>query len=257
MRTVLVIGIGPGDPDYITVQAINALRRVDVFFVTDKGSTKQDLLHLRREICERYLAGRAYRTIEIQDPERNRTAADYLVAVEDWHNDRSTIYERLISSELNEDQCGAFLVWGDPSVYDSTLRIIERITIRGNVQFHYEVIPGICSIQALAAKHRITLNQIGESVQITTGRRLAASMSMEAPDVVVMLDGECAFKTLVDESIDIYWAAYLGTPDEILLSGRLSELAEKIERVREEARERKGWIMDTYLLRKSPAPNER
>jgi precorrin-6A synthase len=70
-----------------------------------------------------------------------------------------------------------------------------------------------------------------------------------------MLDGHCAFKSLADDEIDIYWGAYLGTPDEILLSGRLSKLSEQIQEVRAQARKRKGWIMDTYLLRRRGAPS--
>jgi precorrin-6A synthase len=73
--------------------------------------------------------------------------------------------------------------------------------------------------------------------------------------VLVLLDGGCAFKTVIDDDIDIYWGAYLGTPDEILLSGRLGELSEQIETARAQARNRKGWIMDTYLLRKRGAPS--
>ena len=47
MRKVFVIGIGAGNPDYITVQAINALNEVDVFFVMDKGQEKEHLVRLR------------------------------------------------------------------------------------------------------------------------------------------------------------------------------------------------------------------
>ncbi|MBV9577140.1 MAG: precorrin-6A synthase (deacetylating), partial [Chloroflexi bacterium] len=46
MRKVLVIGIGAGNIEHVTVQAINALNRVDVFFITDKGSTTADLVEL-------------------------------------------------------------------------------------------------------------------------------------------------------------------------------------------------------------------
>ena len=46
-------------------------------------------------------------------------------------------------------------------------------------------------------------------------------------------------------------APNLGTEDEILVSGNLRELAQDIERMRMEAKIRKGWIMDTYLLRKA------
>ena len=72
-----------------------------------------------------------------------------------------------------------------------------------------------------------------------------------AGSAVVMLDGKCAFGTLDDPDLLIHWGAYLGTPDEIILSGRLGDVGAEIVRTREEARRRKGWIMDTYLLRKS------
>jgi len=98
------------------------------------------------------------------------------------------------------------------------------------------------------------LNRIGAPVQITTGRRLAAQPQPLSTDTVVLLDGDCAFKALADEQLEIYWGAYLGTPDEILLSGRLGEMSATIQQTRAAARERKGWIMDTYLLRKPTAP---
>ena len=129
------------------------------------------------------------------------------------------------------------------------LRVFERIAAKGSFELDYEVIPGISSVQALAAAHKIPLNRIGESVLITTGRKLAEGFPDNADSVVVMLDGQCAFKG-VDPETEIYWGAYLGTADEILVSGRLGDVAQEIERVRREARDRKGWIMDTYLLRK-------
>ena len=251
MRKVFVIGIGTGNPDYVTVQAINALNEVDVFFVMDKGQEKEDLVRLRREICERYIENKSYRTIETADPSRDRGAPSYELAVSAWHKQRADIYERLIGQELGDDECGAFLVWGDPSLYDSTLRIIDRIIAKGTVAFEYEVIPGISSIQALAARHRIALNRIGKSIHITTGRKIAEGLPNNIDDVVVMLDADCSFKNINDFEIDIYWGAYLGTEDEILVSGNLRELMQDIERLRTEAKNRKGWIMDSYLLRKA------
>jgi precorrin-6A synthase len=253
MRKLKLIGIGAGNPDYITMQAVNALKQVDVVFVTDKGNDTADLLRARKEVCERYMQSKPYRTIEIQDPERDRTTAAYRSAVAAWHEKRAAVYEQIIREQLADGECGAFLVWGDPSLYDSTLRIIDQVAARQTVDFECEIIPGITSIQALAARHRISLNQIGEPVHITTGRRLIDEQPTGDTNVVVLLDGECAFKNLANDDIDIYWGAYLGTPDEILLSGRLSELGEQIEQVRAQARKRKGWIMDTYLLRKRGA----
>ena len=157
----------------------------------------------------------------------------------------------MITDELTENGTGGFLVWGNSSLYDSTLRIIDTIVTIGAIKFEHEVIPGISSIQALAASHRIALNRIGGSVHITTGRKLAAQQRADAQDdTVVMLDNGTAYRSVDAEQTDIYWGAYLGTGMEITVSGLLNEALPEIERVRAEARARNGWIMDTYLLRR-------
>lgn len=191
--------------------------------------------------------------VEADDPVRDPTISDYTTRVERWHQQRALIYEEMIAQHLEEDQCGAFLVWGDPSLYDSTLRIIDQIIARGMLRFEFEVIPGITSIQALAARHNISLNGIGGSIAITTGCQLAAGLSGTAERTIVMLDGQCSFKTLLDEELDIFWGAYLGMEQEILVSGKISEVASRITEVRNEQRQKNGWIMDTHLLAKSKA----
>ncbi len=254
VRTIHVIGIGAGDPEQLTLQAVRALQNTDVFFVLDKGEAKADLVRLRRDMLETHVPAGTYRIVEARDPERDRSAggAAYSPAVGDWRSARAGIYERLIAEELGEDQSGAFLVWGDPALYDSTLGILEEILERGAVAFEYDVVPGISSVSSLVARHRTGLNRVARPVQITTGRRLAEGFPKDADDVVVMLDAHQTFRQYADQDIDIYWGAYLGTPDEILDSGPIAEAAPRIERLRAEARERKGWIMDTYLLRRNP-----
>ncbi|WP_223596047.1 precorrin-6A synthase (deacetylating) [Pseudomonas sp. A-R-19] len=250
MKKLLVIGIGAGNPDYITMQAVKALNQVDVFFLMDKGESKDKLIDLRREICERYISDPDYRFVEAHSPERERGELDYRTSVDDLNLAKQQTFERLISEELSDGQCGGFLVWGDPALYDSTLRILQAIQASGACAFEFEVIPGITSVQALAAQHKVPLNQIGRSVEITTGRRLAAGQVSDAESLVVMLDAQDAYRQVVDQDTEIYWGAYLGTPDEILISGKLKDVADEIERVRKAARLANGWIMDTYLLRK-------
>ncbi|MGW0209119.1 precorrin-6A synthase (deacetylating) [Streptomyces sp. NPDC003233] len=254
MRKIHVIGIGAGDPDQLTLQAVKALRSTDVFFVLDKGEVKSDLTQLRRDMLEAHLPAGSYRVVEARDPERDRKAGGsaYSPAVEDWRSARAGIYARLIAEELGEDGTGAFLVWGDPALYDSTLGILQEVLERGAVAFDYDVIPGISSVSALVARHRTSLNRVARPVHITTGRRLAEGFPEGVDDVVVMLDAHQAFREYAGEDIDIYWGAYIGTPDELLVSGPIAEAGPRIERVRAEARERKGWIMDTYLLRRNP-----
>ncbi|KDD71052.1 precorrin 6A synthase [Pseudomonas mandelii PD30] len=250
MKKLLVIGIGAGNPDYITMQAVKALNLVDVFFLMDKGQSKDKLIDLRREICERYITDRDYRFVEAHSPERERGDVDYKASVEDLNLAKQQTFERLISEEMTDDQCAGFLVWGDPALYDSTIRILQAILASGRCVFEFEVIPGITSVQALAAQHKVPLNRIGRSIEITTGRRLAAGQVSDADSLVVMLDAEDSYHQVADQETEIYWGAYLGTPDEILISGKLKDVADEIERVRKAARLENGWIMDTYLLRK-------
>lgn len=252
MKKILIIGIGAGDPDYLTVQAIAALNRADVFFIMDKGAAKEKLIALRKLILERFVTEPRYRLVEASSPERRRddSDADYRTAVDELNRDKQDIFERMIADELRDGETGAFLVWGDPALYDSTIRILDAIEQQGACTFEYDVIPGISSVQALAAKHRVPLNQIGRSIAITNGRGIADGFPPGVDSVVVMLDSQNTYKRLVDEPLYIYWGAYVGTPDEILLAGPLREVADEIERVRTEARRANGWIMDTYLLRK-------
>lgn len=250
MKKLSVIGIGAGDPDYLTIQAVKALNRVDVFFLMDKGPAKQTLVDLRREICQRYIVDRTYRFVEAYSPERQRGDVDYAASVEDLNRAKQATFERLIDEQLSDGQCGGFLVWGDPSLYDSTVRILQSILDAGRCAFEFEVIAGITSVQALAAQHKVPLNSIGGSLEITTGRRLAAGQVGDSASVVVMLDAEDAYRQVSDPDTHIYWGAYVGTSDQILIAGRLEEVAESIERTRKAARQANGWIMDTYLLRK-------
>jgi precorrin-6A synthase len=248
MRKIFVIGIGSGDPEQLTIQAIKALNQVDVFFIPDKGTEKAALYNLRTAICERFIDDQDFRSIDVVIPKRE-ASGDYLAGVDDWHARLADIYGSLFEREL-QDGIGALLVWGDPAIYDSTLRVIERLRAKGG-ELEIEVIPGISSVQVLAAKHGIALNQIGESVLLTTGRKLADGFPREAGSVVVLLDGVQAFAQLTDDDLEIFWGAYLGTKYEILLSGRLVDVKDEILAVRQRARETHGWIMDTYLLRKS------
>lgn len=238
MKTILVVGIGTGSPEQMTVAAIAALNRADVLFVPDKGAAKADLADVRRTIIERFVTGKPQQ-ISYAVPRRNAGNKVYEQGVNDWHEALAEVFTGLIGG-VPEGGIGAFLVWGDPGLYDSTLRILDRV----RVPMVVEVVPGITAIQALTAAHGIALNRIGEPVLITTGRRLGTVET----DAVVMLDGQLAFLQANPE-LEIFWGAYLGSADQLLIAGRLGDVAGQIVVTRKAARERHGWIMDTYLLR--------
>ncbi|MFF0543462.1 precorrin-6A synthase (deacetylating) [Nocardia thailandica] len=245
MRELYVIGVGAGDPDQVTMQAIKAMRRAEAFFVIGKGEAKQDLVGVRTAILDEYVPG-PHRIVEIPDPPRDRAPADYTGVVEDWHERRSV---RLEEAFAGIDGVGAILVWGDPALYDSTLRMVERVLARGRISFAYSVIPGVTSVSALAARHRTVLHRIGEPVHVTTGRRLREE-GLGPGSTVVMLDGECSFTAVDAAGVHIWWGAYLGMPAETLIEGPLAEVGPRIVARRAELRAEHGWIMDVYLLRR-------
>ena len=245
MKRLRIVGIGPGGVDQLTLEAVHALREVDVFLVADKGV--DDLVALREQLLAAHAPNA--RVIAVPDPERDRAPNDYGRAVADWHEARAAAYEDVIA-EIPDAQVGGFLVWGDPSLYDSTIRVVERVLERGAVDFEYDVVAGVSSVQLLAARHRIVLHRVGEPVVITTGRRLAEHAAKGDDNLVVMLDGhlQCA---ALEGDWEIWWGANLGTPDEALVSGRLIDVLPEIRKSRNEARAARGWVMDVYLLRRN------
>ena len=249
MLTLRVIGIGSGDPDHMTVEAIEALNGADIVLLPRKGVEKADLADLRRDICRRFLSNKATRIVEFDLPKRD-TAAAYLSSVDDWHAAIAATYRDLLTAALPRGGIAAFLIWGDPSLYDSTLRILERLRRDHKIDFTIEVTPGISSVHVLAARHAIPLNTIGNSVLFTTGRKLRDGVTAIADTIVVMLDGEMSFRTVPPDEYDIYWGAYLGLEQEMLLAGPLRTMADRIVEARTAAREKHGWIMDIYILRR-------
>ena len=249
-RELLLIGVGAGDPDWVTIEAVRAIERLDVLFVVLKEDELDDLVDARRTLVERYRAAPP-RTVELHDPPRPwRSAPDYTAAVSLWRTQRLRQWSAAVADGLDEGQVGGFLVWGDPSLYESTLAVVRELADSSSAPLTIRVLPGVSSVHALTARHGVPLNRQGRAVQILPARLLAQGMPAGVDDVVAMLDGRQAFAAIDPAGIDIYWGAYLGTPDEILISGPLAEVRDTIVRVRAEAAARKGWVFDIYLLRR-------
>ncbi len=249
MIELLLIGIGTGNPEHLTLQAIAALNRADLVLLPRKGADKADLADLRRTLCTTHLRGPA-QVVEFDLPVRDSRTPTYLDGVHDWHAAIAATWAQLITTRRPQGGCVALLVWGDPSLYDSSLRIAERLKAEG-LALRVEVIPGLTSLQLLTAAHAIPLNALGASVLITTGRQLRGSGWPAGVDtLVVMLDGHCAFQTLPPAGLHIHWAAYLGMPQQRLLAGPLDTAGPRILALRAEARAEHGWLMDIYLLRR-------
>jgi precorrin-6A synthase len=248
--TLSLIGIGCGDPAHLTRKAVDAINAADLILIPRKGEEKSDLADLRRKICADVLTNVATRVVEFDLPVRDGTRADYRAGVDDWHDAIAASWSREIDRHLGKDGRVALLIWGDPSLYDSSLRIVRRLVPLPEI----EVVPGISAIQALCAAHALPLNEIGEPFLVTTGRRLREAGWPHGVDtVVVMLDGGTAFEVLDSKGVHIWWGAYLGMPNEITFSGALADVGATIIAARRAAREQHGWIMDSYILKRVSA----
>ena len=242
------------------MEAVRAMREVDYFVVTDKAGdgarddrTADPLAAARERLLARYL-DREPVVARVTDPERERrpdrtrSTDDYEAAVAAWHDARASAYEEVLRSR---DGDAGFLVWGDPAFYDSTLRILQRVHDRGGIAIDLRVVPGVSSVQLLAARHRIVLHEVGRPLHVTTGRRLREAIDTGQDNIVVMLNRTVDLAEL--QGWWIWWGGNLGTPEEELLAGPVEEVQSRVEEARDRLRRRAGWVMDIYLLRQGVA----
>lgn len=241
---VRLVGVGCGDPRQLTFEALDALRSVSFVVVTDKGG--DDPLAIARE---RLLASHGIEVpvVRVADPTRDRSADrtatrdGYTSAVDDWHSARAAAWRAVLDEHEGD---AALLVWGDPAFYDSTIRVVERLGV------DYDVVPGISSVQVLAARHRLVLHDVGRPIHVTTGRELLAAVDGGQRNVVVMLNRDLA--PLDDPRLDdwrIWWGANLGTAHEALVAGRVAEVRDDLAAARRTTKDAAGWVMDLFLLR--------
>lgn len=243
IRDLWLVGIGTGSPQHITLEGQQALREAACILLPRKGAGKDDLAGLREAILE--AAGATARVLAFDMPVRDESLP-YLERVARWHDEIAARWTMTIGA-AQVDGPVALLVWGDPGLYDSTLRIAERLDPTPAVR----VVPGITALQALTAAHTIPFNTVNGTVTVTTGRRLRDHGWPEGADtVMVMLDGECSFQKLDPKGLHIWWGGFLGMPEQVLEHGPLGEIGPRIIEIRAAARAAHGWIMDTYLLRR-------
>lgn len=200
MITLSLIGIGTGNPDHLTAEAARALSAADLILLPRKGDDKSDLADIRHLILRQVLTTPV--PVAEYDVPHRADQTDYLGAVNDWHDAIARVWSDAITTHLPQGGTVALMVWGDPSLYDSTLRIAARL-----VDVTVKVIPGITSLQVLTAAHAIPLNTLAAPVTITTGRQLRDHGWPEGTTTLaVMLDKGGAFTAIDTKDTTIWWA---------------------------------------------------
>ena len=149
------IGVGPGDPELITMKAIRILQQVDVVYAA--ASTKNSY-SLAVSIAKPHIP---------EETPIERLAfpmtTDRAVTQKAWKNNADTIYHAVL-----EGSSAAFLTLGDPmtySTYGYVLQYIQRLDPR----FRVLTVPGITSYQAAAARLNVPLAEGEESLLVLSG----------------------------------------------------------------------------------------
>ena len=242
MQDLWLIGIGTGSLSHLTLEGRQALRDAAVILLPRKGAGKDDLATVRLDLLA--AIGAQAKVLPFDMPVRDETLP-YQDRVARWHDEIAEAWQVTLA-EVGLSGPVALLVWGDPGLYDSTLRIADRLSPKPKIR----VVPGITALQALTAAHAIPFNTIDGSVCVTTGQQLRENgLPRDAETVIVMLDGKCSFTNLDAPDLLIWWGAFLGMPEQILAHGSLREVGPEIVEMRAAARVRHGWIMDTYMIR--------
>jgi precorrin-6A synthase len=236
---LLVLGIGMG-PQHVTSEVAAALRSCDYVVAARKGED-DGLLAVRHAVA----SSAGVPVVEVDDPPRDREASPfhYPGAVADWHAARVALFEDVVRARGGT---AAFLVWGDPSLYDSTVRIVSALASRLGAD--YDVLPGVSAPQLLAARHKIVLHEVGRPLHITTARRFREAVDAGQENIVVMLGRSLDLAGLDDWRV--WWGANLGTDSEELAAGRVADVRAEITDARVRAKAAAGWILDICLLRR-------
>ncbi len=149
------VGVGPGDPELITLKARRVLLQVPVIFVPKKG--KESASHARSIIAD--LINAEQEVVELVFP----MLRDREKLAHHWQQAADSIWHRL---ERGED-C-ALVNLGDPLLYGTFIHVLETLR-REHPELEVEAIPGISSINAAAARALVPLATDDDRIAIISG----------------------------------------------------------------------------------------
>jgi precorrin-6A synthase len=225
VRHIHIIGIGTGNPEHVTIQAINRMNAADMIFLPTKGARRKASLGAPRDLRSlHHQCADDDRGVAV--PVRKTSDRSYVGSVDEWHAALAETYVQLING-LPENGVGAFLVWGDPSLYDSVIRIVERAKAARNRGFRFQCRAWHYQHPGAGGEPPHT-DQHGRETRRDHHRAPSGENGNRADSTIVMLDGEQAFSKIDDPDAEIFWGAYLGTEDEIVIAGRLADVADDI-----------------------------
>lgn len=156
---LFVIGVGPGDPELITLKAVRILKDISCIFVP-KG--KEEGSSIALSIVERVIDLKDKEIIEAYFPMKKTRlqASDSCELDTKWYETIETIY-----SKLNKGIDVAFITLGDPTIYSTFFYLYDKL-LELSPLLNIEIIPGVSSINAGAARAKLSLSLADEKIAI-------------------------------------------------------------------------------------------
>ncbi len=188
MSTLYVIGVGPGDPELLTLKAVRLIREMPVIFVP-KG--REDGTSLALSIIKSIVKLDRKKIIELHFP-MIKTAGTNALS-DKWSNLAQEMIQNL------RDADGAFLTLGDPCFYSTFFYLYDRL-LRLSSSLRIEIIPGVSSINASAARAGIPLGLAGDRIAIIPANYIGKLMAEETLDHELQIWS--AFDTIVFMKVD-------------------------------------------------------
>lgn len=184
--TLYVVGVGPGDPELITVKASRLLSRVAVIFVPQRDESTPS--YARGIIDD--LTTPEQKVIGLIFPMVRDTAK---LAVH-WERAAETMWQYLSSGQ----DC-AFVNEGDPFLFGTAIYVVETLQ-KTHPEIQIAVIPGISSINASAARAQFPLAMNDEKIAILSGhcKDNVIHETLQNFDTVVFLKVNSVFGRLLD-----------------------------------------------------------
>ena len=212
-----VIGVGPGDPELLTLKAVRILKGVKVLCVPKAGEDSHSIALSvvkdvnppdNKEVIE------AYFPMKKPGSRENRRTLEAA-----WRNTVKTI-----TSRLNAGVDVAFLTIGDPTLYSTFFHLYDKL-LEAHPDLNIEIIPGVSSITAAASKAGISLGLADEKIAILPAPYVDDLKEiLEQFDTVVLMKVHGVFDKVIktlDEMKLIGNATYIakvGMDDEVICS---------------------------------------
>ena len=146
------IGVGPGDPELLTLKAQRVLQSVPLICVP-QAETSKDSYAL--SIVREFICHEKQEIVRFFFPTNDeKTAGDV------WRN-----AAEMLAGRLESGNDAAFITEGDPMLYSTFLYVLESIKAN-NPELRVEIVPGVSSVMAAAASSGVPLAAHGQSLAI-------------------------------------------------------------------------------------------